>query len=157
MLLDTNKKLDFLQKDFLPMAQKIDPSQKGLWGKMSAAQMLEHVAKFFQVSTNKRFFPLLTLPDHLSKYREFLWSDKAFRENTKAAMLPDEPEALIFEKFSGSLSFLEAEVNAFFLFFANSSAFTTQHPVFGDLNFDDWVQLHHKHVTHHLRQFGVVI
>lgn len=30
-----------------------------------------------------------------------------------------------------------------------------QHPVFGDLNFEEWVLLNHKHVVHHLKQFGV--
>jgi hypothetical protein len=30
------------------------------------------------------------------------------------------------------------------------------HPAFGDLNFTEWVQLHHKHVTHHLKQFGLI-
>ncbi|TXH28993.1 MAG: DUF1569 domain-containing protein, partial [Cyclobacteriaceae bacterium] len=32
----------------------------------------------------------------------------------------------------------------------------TTHPVFGALNFDEWILLHYKHVTHHSRQFGLI-
>jgi len=33
---------------------------------------------------------------------------------------------------------------------------TTLHPVFGELNFEEWILLHYKHVTHHLKQFGLI-
>ncbi|MES2775468.1 MAG: DUF1569 domain-containing protein [Bacteroidota bacterium] len=149
------QKLDFLQNKLISLAEKIDPDQKPAWGKMSAQHMLEHVAKFFEVSTNKRHFDLVTPVEYLPKYKEFLWSDKEFRENTKAAMLPEEPEPLMYENYNDALQFLKQEVSQFFSFFKDQPALTTQHPAFGDLNFEEWVQLHHKHVIHHLRQFGV--
>jgi len=149
------QKLNFLQNKFLLLIEKIDHDQKPLWGKMNAQQMLEHTAAFFEVSTKKRHFDLVTPQEHLPKYREFLWSKKEFKENTKAPVLPEEPLPLAFDSYASSLHYLKTEVEAFFIFFDENPITTTQHPVFGPLNFDDWVQLHYKHVTHHLKQFGV--
>jgi hydroxymethylglutaryl-CoA reductase len=51
---------------------------------------------------------------------------------------------------------LENEVRNFFAFFENEPGIRTQHPVFGDLNFEDWILLHYKHVSHHLKQFNLL-
>ena len=151
------QKLAFLKEQLVPLAQKIPLHQQPLWGKMNVQQMLEHVGHFFQVSTNKRHFDLVTPVEHLPKYLEFLWSDKEFKENTKAPVLPEEPFPIIFEKHEDSLAFLQHEVADFCSFFKDRPELTTQHPVFGHLHFDGWVQLHHKHVIHHLKQFGVAV
>lgn len=29
-------------------------------------------------------------------------------------------------------------------------------PVLGDLNFEEWIMLHYKHVMHHAKQFGLI-
>ena len=50
---------------------------------------------------------------------------------------------------------LQNEINDFFLFFKDDKNKTFLNPFFGQLNFDMWVQLLHKHAMHHLRQFGV--
>jgi hypothetical protein len=52
---------------------------------------------------------------------------------------------------------LERQVQYFFQYFSGDEEKKTLHPVFGELNFEEWVQLHHKHVKHHLKQFGVEI
>jgi hypothetical protein len=49
-----------------------------------------------------------------------------------------------------------AEVNYFFQLYADEPEMTAVHPVFGELNYEEWVRLHYKHVTHHLRQFGLL-
>ncbi|MFI5186978.1 MAG: DUF1569 domain-containing protein [Chitinophagales bacterium] len=48
-------------------------------------------------------------------------------------------------------------MNDFFDFFLADPGIKTLHPAFGELNFEEWVQLHHKHVKHHLKQFGIEI
>ena len=58
---------------------------------MNAQQMVEHVAGFFKVSTNQLKFPLVTPEEHFQSLKNFLLSDKEFRENTKAPVLPEEP------------------------------------------------------------------
>ncbi len=150
-------KLYFIQHDLTPLLKNLPFDQAGKWGKMNAQQMVEHLADFFRVSTGKLSIPLVTPVDQLSKYKEFLLSDKLFRENTKAPMLPDEPFALRHSSMNEAIQALQYQINDFISFFEKSEEnFTIQHPVFGDLNFTEWVLLHHKHVTHHARQFDLL-
>lgn len=149
-------KLDFICKDFLPLLKTLNAQSIGCWGKMNAQQMTEHVAGFFQVSSNKLHFKLVTPAEHLPKYKEFLLSDKEFRENTKAPVLPEEPMPVRFPDMETALQNLQNEIDAFVDYFKDQPGLKTQHPVFGELDFDEWILLHYKHVTHHARQFGLM-
>jgi len=150
-------KLLFLEKQLIPLIQKLDFSGSPKWGKMNAQQMVEHVSAFFKISSGKLKFPLVTPREHLTKFKEFLMSEKEFRENTKAPVLPEEPLPLQFETIQEAINDLEQQVNAFFGYFAGNPGKKTLHPAFGELNFEEWIQLHHKHVKHHLKQFGIAI
>lgn len=152
----TAEKEAFLKNDFLLLPNKLQGDEKGKWGKMNAQQMTEHVADFFKVSTRQIYFPLTTPPEHLPKYKEFLLSEKEFRENTKAPVLPEEPLPLQYPTMQQALDELTKSVNDFFEFFKDDPVKTTLHPAFGELNFKEWVQLHHKHVVHHLKQFKLM-
>ncbi|MGI8582628.1 MAG: DUF1569 domain-containing protein [Chitinophagaceae bacterium] len=152
----TDEKKAFLKNEFVFLVNKLKGDEKGKWGKMNAQQMVEHVSGFFKVSTEKIHFPLTTPLEHLPKYKEFLLSDKEFRENTKAPVLPEEPLPLHFSTMKEALDELKKSVDDFFDFFKGDASKTTLHPAFGKLNFDEWVQLHHKHVIHHLKQFGLM-
>ena len=153
----TDEKKAFLKDDLLRLVDKLKGDEKAMWGKMNAQQMLEHVSAFFKVSTEKIKFPLTTLAEHLPKYKEFLLSEKEFKENTKApaTVLPEEPLPLRYSTIQEAKDQLKKSVEEFFKFFKDDTSKTTLHPVFGQLNFDEWVQLHHKHVIHHLKQFGL--
>lgn len=152
----TEEKKSFLKNELIVLVGKLKGDEKGKWGKMNAQQMVEHVAGFFKVSTDKIHFPLTTPAEHLPKYKEFLLSDKEFRENTKAPVLPEEPLPLQYATMPEAINDLTKSVDDFFAFFKNDPFKTTLHPAFGELNFNEWVQLHHKHVTHHLKQFGLI-
>jgi hypothetical protein len=45
----------------------------------------------------------------------------------------------------------------FFTVFNKNNLRVTRNPFYGDLNYEQNVQLLHKHALHHLKQFGVVI
>lgn len=155
--MDTDK-LNFISTGFVPRLRNLPPDVMGKWGKMNAQQMVEHVSGFFKVSTNKIKFQLVTPVEHLPKYKEFLLSDKEFRENTKAPgnVVPDEPVALTKTSMKEALDELQEEIVHFIQFFTDNPGIKTIHPVFGELNFEEWVLLHYKHVTHHLKQFVVL-
>jgi oxepin-CoA hydrolase/3-oxo-5,6-dehydrosuberyl-CoA semialdehyde dehydrogenase len=150
------QKLDFISIGIVPLLRNLSEDAIMKWGKMNAQQMVEHLSGFFRVSTNKLHFPLVTPEDQLPAFKAFLRSEKEFRENTKAPVLPEEPFPVQFANFKDAVNDLEKEIGDFVTLFSNDTTLTTQHPVFGDLNFDDWVLLHHKHVVHHLKQFGLI-
>lgn len=149
-------KINFIQTEFIDLVNTLNPTSKGIWGKMNAQQMVEHVADFFKVSTGKIVFTLTTPVEHLPKYKEFLLSDKAFKENTKAPVLPEEPFTTRNTTMQIAIEELKTETNDFFTFFENEKLKTTQHPAFGELNFEEWVLLHYKHLQHHAKQFGLI-
>ena len=150
-----DEKLVFLKNEFIPLFKKLNTSDLGKWGKMNAQQMIEHTAAFFKVSTGKIHFLLITPAEHLPKYKEFLLSDKEFKENTKAPVLPEEPLPLRYSSMDQAIEDLDKSVKDFFDFYKDDPAKTTLHPAFGELNFDEWVRLHYKHVLHHTKQFGL--
>jgi hypothetical protein len=83
-------------------------------------------------------------------------SDKTFKENTKAPVLPEEPFVTRNITMQNAIEELKTETNEFFNFFKENKLKTTLHPAFGELNFDEWVLLHYKHLHHHAKQFGLI-
>jgi Protein of unknown function (DUF1569) len=148
-------KFNFIKNGFIVKLKSLTPDAASKWGKMNAQQMVEHVTGFFKVSTNQIHFPLVTPEDQLPKFRAFLFSDKEFRENTKAPVLPEEPMPVVHRSLPEAVDELQKQINLFAEKFSSGEIVSSQHPVFGDLNFDEWVLLHYKHVMHHAKQFGL--
>ena len=138
--------------------QDLPADAKGKWGVMNGQQMAEHVTGFFKVSTEKLRFALVTPEEDLPKFKAFLLSDKQFRPYTKApeSVVGSEAVPVRYATMQEAVNKLEKETNAFFEYFESHPGKKTLHPVFGDLDYEEWVLLHHKHVMHHLRQFGLV-
>lgn len=149
-------KINFIKNEFVVLVATLNAITKGNWGLMNAQQMIEHVSDFFKVSTQKIIFPLVTPIEHLPKYKEFLWSDKEFKENTKAPVLPTEPFAARNTTIQAAIDELQNDINDFFVFFEKDETIKTIHPAFGELNFEEWVQLHYKHTLHHAKQFSLI-
>jgi len=149
------EKASFLRITCFESINQLEATKQPHWGKMSTQQMLEHLNDFYEVSIQKLVFELAVPEDHLPKYKEFLYSDKPFRENTKApeTVLGDHPLPLRTASLDAAKAQLQLTVKQFFLFFETQPFKTTIHPAFGPLNFEEWIRLHYKHVSHHLRQF----
>jgi Protein of unknown function (DUF1569) len=152
------RKWSFISQEYIPLLKNLPATAVGKWGKMNGQQMVEHIAAFFNVSARKIKFDLVTPVEHLPKYKEFLLSDKEFRENTQAptSVISEEAQPLRYTSMEDALANLQQSITAFQDYFKDDKLKTTLHPVFGELNFDEWVLLHYKHVTHHLRQFGLM-
>lgn len=152
------QKWNFISKEYSALLKDLPGDAAGKWGKMNGQQMVEHVAEFLAVSAGKINFDLVTPVEHLPKYKEFLLSDKEFRENTKApaSVISEDAQPLRYANMPEALENLQQSIIAFENYFKDDKIKTTLHPVFGELNFEEWVLLHYKHVTHHLRQFGLM-
>lgn len=98
---------------------------------------------------------IITPPENLQRMREFMMSNKPFKENTKNPLLKEEPAPLRYKTVQGAIGALQQELICFFEAFERNPILTTRNPFFGDLNFEQNVQLLYKHALHHLRQFGV--
>lgn len=153
-----NEKELFIKETFPALIQSVTQEPVAKWGKMNFQQMLEHVADFFRVSTGKQQYLFVSPPEHMPGLREFLMSEKQFRENTKApiSIIGEEPVSVKLQSVEEAVEAVATEVNDFFQLYNNQPGCTATHPVFGELDYEGWVRLHYKHVTHHLRQFGLL-
>jgi hypothetical protein len=152
------EKENFLRTKLVRYFQQLDPSTPPRWGKMSVQHMIEHYAGDGLRSANGRLKieHVVTPPDQLQRMLQFLMSDKPFKENVRNPLLGEEPRVLRYKTVQGAIGTLQQELIYFFEAFDKNPDLITRNPFFGDLNFEQNVQLLYKHALHHLRQFGVI-
>jgi len=149
-------KLLFLQRDFIPLLQRLDPSTPPAWGKMSVHQMIEHFTDAVHLATGKLEFPAMGDANAQRKAHAFMMSDKPMRENTRNPFLPEEPPPAHRATVQAAISDLKQALIEFFQAHEQDALKRTPNPFFGTLDYAEQVQLLHKHALHHLRQFGIV-
>jgi hypothetical protein len=149
------EKRNFLQKQLVPAIAQIPSDRPPLWGKMTLQQMVEHFAESVRIASGRLVIKETFTPEeHLSKMRDFLASDKPFRENTVNPLMPKIPAPVKTASMAKALQDLDEEITYFFEYFSRHPNNTTRNPFYADLNFDQNVQLLYKHALHHLKQFG---
>lgn len=155
----TFAKENFLRTKLVPYLQKLNPATPPRWGKMNVQQMIEHyTTDGVQIANGRmKFDQIITPPENLVRFREFLVSDKPFRENTRNPLLPDSPAELRFRTIQAAIAALHEELIYFFEIYEKDPRLVTRNPIFGDLDFEQNVQLLYKHALHHLKQFGTEI
>ena len=152
------EKENFLRTKLVRYLQQLDPATPSRWGKMNVQQMIEHLGGDAIRNANGRLkiTSIVTPPENLRRMREFMMSDKPFKENTSNPLLGEEPSPLRYRTIQAAIGALQQELIYFFEAFEKDHNLVTRNPLFGDLNFEQNVQLLYKHALHHLRQFGVV-
>jgi hypothetical protein len=151
-----SNKLDFITNEFPQLLKKLDPNAKGAWGVLNAQQMVEHMAESISYATGKNNQQLHTPAEHLGKYREFAMSEREFNPNTKNALMPEVPAPSTKAGMQEAIEEMEKQTAAFISYFENNKNATLTNSFFGDMNFEEWVHLFHKHAVHHGRQFGLL-
>ena len=148
----------FISTELFISLQNLHADALPKWGKMNAQQMVEHLIDFIDLSTEKIHFPLAVPEEDLPKFKAFLMSEKQFRENTKApaTVLGENPLPVTLDSLQSAVDHLKISVAEFFGFFAEYPDKKTLHPAFGWLNYEEWLMLHFKHISHHLRQFELI-
>lgn len=151
------EKENFLRTKLVTYLQQLDPATPPRWGKMGVQQMIEHYGGDAVRNANGRLKidKIMTPPESLSRMREFMMSDKPFKENTQNPLIGEVPLPLRYKTVQAAIGALQQELIYFFEAFEKDPGLITRNPFFGDLNFEQSVQLLYKHALHHLRQFGV--
>ena len=151
------EKKNLLRTKFISHLQQLKADTMPHWGKMNVQQMIEHFTDVMMVASGKVKLPIVTPTDKLPRLREFMFSEKPFKENTKSPVLGEEPVPLRKHTKEAAIGKLQEELIHFFEAFEKDPALKTINPVFGELDFDANIQLLYKHALHHLKQFGIVI
>ena len=78
------EKADFLRNQFIPLLLQIPSDLPPVWGKMTLQQMIEHFSDTMRIASGKTVFTdIITPAEQLDKMRDFIMSEKPFRENTR--------------------------------------------------------------------------
>lgn len=151
------EKENFLRTKLVPYLQRLDPSTPPRWGKMSVQGMIEHFSGDAVRNANGRltYDKIVTAAEHLTRMREFMMSEKPFRPNTMNPLMGEEAAPLKFQTVQAAIGELQEELIHFFDVYEKDPSMIILNPFFGELNFEQNVQLLHKHALHHLKQFGV--
>ncbi len=147
-------KKEFLVSEFCEILLSIDENTKPLFGKMNFQQMVEHFSDSVRIANGKAIVDFEQDDAITEKMKIFMMSDKPFRENTPNPLIPDEPGAVKNNTIQDAIAELQQEINDFELYFNQHPEAKMRNPFFGNLNFDEWIHLLHKHALHHLKQFG---
>jgi len=151
------EKENFLRTKFVTYLQRLDPATPPRWGKMSVQHMIEHFGgdAIRTASGRLKIDTIVTPAENLERMREFMMSEKPFRENTMNPLIGIELRPLRYKTVQAAIGALQQELIYFFEAHDKNPELVTRNPFFGDLNFEQNVQLLYKHAIHHLRQFGV--
>lgn len=149
------EKENFLRTKLISYLQQLPAGVSPSWGKMNVQQMIEHMIDVMMVASGKIKLLVVTPPERLLKLREFMMTEKPFKENTKSPVLGEEPTPPKKHTKEAAIGKLQEELIYFFEAFEKNPAMKTSNPVFGELDFEMNIQLLYKHALHHLRQFGI--
>jgi hypothetical protein len=149
-------KLNFISEEFPKLLQMLDPNAKGSWGVLNGQQMIEHMTDSVSMASGNNNQELHTALDLVSRYKDFAMSDKEFKPNTPNALLSDTPTPFINSTIQEAINEYNSQVAAFINYFENNKGGVLMNPIFGELNFEEWIHLFYKHAVHHSKQFGLL-
>ena len=149
------KFVDSNLENVLTYLNRLTPETKPLLGKMTAQQVVEHLTLTLEMAMGKRHFDLQVKPEQFETLRKFIGSDKPLPRDFKAVFAPENPK-LVHEELALAIDdycdkWMELED-----FFESHPGIETEHPHFGPLNYELWIKIHEKHLTHHFTQFGLI-
>lgn len=146
----------FFKEEYIPLLKKLKGDERGQWGVLSAQGMVEHMSESIAIAS-MRIVQALHTPSHLvEKMKGFALSDKEFRPNTKNALMSDDAAPLRHNNMHEAVAELEMEIKEFLEFYKHKPEQKVTNPFFGDLNYEEWLHLLHKHAVHHLKQFDLI-
>jgi hypothetical protein len=139
-----------VRDELLRRARTLTPQHTAKWGKFSAAGMLAHLNESTRMATGD--LPVTSKAPPMLKWPPLRYLIIHHLPMPKSA--PTAPE-LIARSASADLARELALFEQTFIRLDGQSHGLVPHPAFGALSHADWGVLIHKHVDHHLRQFGV--
>jgi hypothetical protein len=129
----------------------LQPEAGRLWGTMTSAQMIAHLAIAMSDACGARSFKQSLLGKIVTPLiRSSVFGEKPFGRNSPTHPTYIVSDTVSFESERARL----VELIGRFAELGPGAASGRVHPFFGSLTAEQWGVLTRKHIDHHLRQFG---
>jgi uncharacterized protein DUF1569 len=140
-------------QDLKQRLARLQPASQRQWGKMNAGQAVAHCSTAMEWAVGDTKPPRMFIGRIIGGLirNKVVGDDEPMRKNS-----PTAPTLIVTNE--QELETERAKLNGLLdRFAANGPAGCTKHPhsFFGPLKPEQWAVLMHKHIDHHLRQFGV--
>jgi hypothetical protein len=138
------------QREIRDRVARLSPESKGEWGKMSAPQVVCHLADSLKMALGDLPVTSRHMPIRYPPLKQFIVYVAPF---PKSAPTAPELQVRAPGAWSADVADLQALVDRFVARGSESTPWV-DHPAFGRLSRRAWGVLVYRHMDHHLRQFG---
>ena len=147
----------FIETGLKPRLARVQDDSPALWGLMQAQQMVEHLLLPLALGLGNfpELQPLFPEARLAANYQRNFVEKQMLPRNVKMPLLSDQPRPLAFPDLNAAKAAVLELAQAFVEYWeASPPDHRVLHPVFGQLNAQDWAYFQEQHLDHHLRQFG---
>ena len=140
------------RRNLLARLDKLAPSTKGEWGRMSAPQTIAHLADWFRMAIGAIRVESRNTPFRFSPLKQVVLYWLPFPRNLPTAPELQKSEPGVWTEDTRELKDL---VRRAVQKHADKNAKWPEHPAFGPITGEQWGVLGYRHTDHHLKQFGL--
>jgi hypothetical protein len=142
-------------KTALHCLKKLQPEDQPVWGSMKPLQLIEHLNESLLLATGRlQNVEPGDSEEKMAAAKQFLYSKHPLPKNVPAPFGSDLTPS--FEKLDKAIERFELLWQEFEDYYESNPEAMHLHPSFGQLNYNDWLQLQSKHLTHHFEQFNLI-
>lgn len=145
----------FFNEEIARCVKNLQPNTIPQWGTMRPVEMIIHLRQAIALSMDGTTREISTPEEKLPAMKQFLMSNKPMPPNRTKPAVFDKYKIVETELFGQKIEFLR-DVISLQVHFDKHPEFTSIHPTFGELNKEEWMQLHYKHFQHHFKQFNLL-
>ncbi|MEM7370946.1 MAG: hypothetical protein AAF587_20190 [Bacteroidota bacterium] len=149
--------ISFITETAPGLLKQLTEDSVARWGIMQPQHMVEHLSVLFYLSSKDVGLGVLAGPEKIGVNPDLVNNDEVFPRMIHGVGLKvGETESLRFASLDEAKQKFLKGLNGFFRYFEQHPDHTLVHPVFGPLTYEQWLRFHHKHITHHFTQFGLI-
>ncbi len=133
---------------------KLEINTVPLWGTLTPISLVEHLITTLEYTNGKKVATCTLTAEQIEKRKQVvIYSDAELPMGIKTPVSKDVPSATTFKTVPGAMAALNKELDAFEKYF-EAEGITSVHPGFGELNYNEWLIFHGKHLHIILSSLG---
>ena len=142
--------------ELLQNLERLNSDTEPQWGTMTAQKMVEHLINTFLIASGQLHIECFSEDSKLPILKKILMSDRPMPKGFDSPANKKVQQDYKYNNIDEAKKNLLNEVNAFYKYFDENPDAKLMNPTFGELNKEEWIQFHKKHLTHHFTQFGLL-